>query len=583
MLYPTLREIPTQRVWTEQFSGLDRRARVYDGAFDAMGNMTGEPWPLLSSRKKRGLVKELDDPRGLCTLGRPAWVDGDTLYFDGEATPVTGLGAGEKRLVTMGAYILIFPDKVYYNTVKPEDRGGIEREWSSRGNVTFTICALDGMEYPTGDMTVGPEAPQAPQEGDYWLDTSGDVHALYRYFEGWEGIATVYVKISAPGIGQDIKAQDSVTVSGVRYGGENESLRGQLEALNSTHVVQAAGDDYIVVIGLLDQQYVQRTGAVRADRKIPELDFVIECNNRLWGCRYGEQDGETVNRIYACALGDFRSWGRFQGDAMDSFYVDVGTEGPFTGACVHRGNPVFFKSGCMHQIYGDKPGNFQSQMTICEGVKEGCGGTLTPDNGALYYVSAGGVQKLESLPENVGKALGEIQLISGTAGAAGGKYYLSAKEKNGAWSLYVMDMERGTWHRQDASRAIAFAELDGEMYMLRSDGTLWALNGTEGDEEPGDVTWYAETAPMGYEQPEHKYLSRFTLRMRLGADAVCRILAQYDGEDMWREKGTVSGNGKVSVFTVPIVPRRCDTMRLRLEGHGDFRLYGIARELGGGS
>jgi hypothetical protein len=69
MLYPLLNHIDTQRLWTESFSGLDRRPRSYDGTFEAMGNMVGEPWPLLCAGKKRGLLRELEKPLGLMALG----------------------------------------------------------------------------------------------------------------------------------------------------------------------------------------------------------------------------------------------------------------------------------------------------------------------------------------------------------------------------------------------------------------------------------------------------------------------------------------------------------------------------------
>ena len=68
MHYPTLKTVASQQVWTEQFTGLDRRPRAGDGAFAAMGNMTGENWPLLSSRKKRGVVAELENPLGTTTM-----------------------------------------------------------------------------------------------------------------------------------------------------------------------------------------------------------------------------------------------------------------------------------------------------------------------------------------------------------------------------------------------------------------------------------------------------------------------------------------------------------------------------------
>lgn len=582
MNYPRLREIGRQRLWTEQFLGLDRRPRTYDGAFCAMGNMTGDPWPLISTRKPRTLTAELNDPQGMIALEKLAWIDGGTLYYGGEPTAITNLSLAEnmlpKRMAAMGAYILIFPDKVYYNTVKPEDHGSIERLWESEGDVSYTLCAMDGVNYPEGSLTASDTAPEEPEDGDYWLDTSGDTHALYQWLDEWVGVSTVYVKISAPGIGEGLKTQDSVTVSGIRYTGENETLGAQLEMLNETHVVQAVGVDYIVVIGIIDQQYTQESGTVRADRKMPSMDHVIASGNRLWGCRYGEEDGEMVNRIYASALGDFRNWQKYQGTSQDSYYVNVGTDGPFTGAAEHRGSPYFFKANCVHKIFGEKPSNYQAQAAQCEGVRPGCAGTLAGYNGYLFYVGNSGPQRYETLPEAAGKALGDAKMLSGTAGICGDKYYLSAEGSDGEWDLYTLDMERGIWHREDDSRALAFAALDGDMYMLLKNGLLWKLGG--GAET---FTWYAETAEMGYEYPEHKYLSRVLVRMKLGEKTDCDISIQYDGDGIWRHKGRIEGTGKVHTYLLPVIPRRCDRLRIRIEGHGEAQIYGIARELAAGS
>lgn len=585
MRYPILNTYSSQQLWTEQFLGLDKRPRTYDGAFEDMGNMTGEPWPLLSSRKKRGLVAELKQPLGLVSLGRLAWIDGSTLYYDGKATQINDLSTAEdmlpKKMVTMGAYILIFPDGVFYNTADPEDCGSINRLYATEegDEITYTLCAMDGTDYPQGKTTAGDTAPARPQDGDYWLDTSGETHALYQWHDEWVGISSVYVKIAARGIGRGLRVQDTVSLRGIRYTGENEHMRGQLELLNADHVVQALDEDFLVVIGIIDQTYTQQSGVLRADRRIPQMDFLIECSNRLWGCRYGKEKGETVNRIYASALGDFKNWEKFIGTSQDSYYVNVGTEGPFTGAAVHRGNPCFFKENCAHRIYGEKPANFQTQVTVCDGVRPNAGGTLIACNGGLYYLGVNGVQYFESLPQPIGKALGEKRLVGGAAGQAGGRYYLSAQDENGHWSLYVLDMERGIWHRQDDSHALAFAELNGEMYMLAADGGLWALNGSAGEPEAEDVVWYAETAVMGYEYPQRQYMSRFLLRMMLSEGADCTVMIQYDGDGIWHSKGTVRGKGGVKTYLFPVVPRRCGQMKLRLEGHGDMRLYGIAREL----
>ena len=586
MLYPRLNGIRKTRQWTEQFMGLDRRPRTYDGAFDAMGNMTGDPWPLLSSRKKRGLVAELDSPQAMTVLGKLAWIDGDTLYFDGQATAINDLSLEEdmlpKRIIAMGAYLLIMPDKRYYNTVDPEDRGNIERLWASTGDVTFTLTDMDGVDYPQGSMHTGTSAPaaNAASEGDYWLNTAEKPHTLYRMYDGeWVSVSSVYVRISCPGIGAGLNVQDSVRISGIEYSGNDADFGEQLEFLNATHVIQAVQDNFIVITGVIDCQYTQTTGQVRADRRMPKMDYLIECNNRLWGCRYGEQDGETVNRIYASALGDFKNWEKYMGTSMDSYYVNVGTDGPFTGAAVHRGYPHFFKSDCVHKIYGDKPSNFQTQLTECDGVKAGCADSLVDYNGALYYVSVNGVECFESLPENRSKALGAVSFTEAAAGQAGGKYYLSAKDRDGQWDFYVLDTKRGIWHRQDDSHALSFAELNGEMYALMSNGLLYALNGSTGEKETEEVTWYAETAAMGYEYPDHKYLSRFLLRMKLGIKAECRVYMQYDSDGLWRHKGTIRGTDSVKTYLLPVIPRRCEHLKVRFEGQGDMQLYGMAREL----
>lgn len=585
MRYPYLTPIGTTTEWTQEFQGLDRRPRTYDGAFSAMGNMTGDPWPLLSARKKRGLVAALDDPKAMAALGKLAWIDGTTLYYDGEATAVNDLSTEEnmlpKRMVCMGAYIVIFPDKKYYNTADPTDTGNIERLFSA-STVSFTPCDMDGTEYPSGHYTAGSTAPANPQTGDYWLNTGELPHTLYRYYEDWVSVSSTYVRMEAAGIGAGLNAQDSVTLSGIQYAGQNETLESQYSQLNETHVVQAVGDNFIVVAGVIDQAYTQQGGPVRADRLLPNMDYVIECNNRLWGCRYGDQDGETVNRIYASALGDFKNWQKYMGTSQDSFYVNVGTDGPFTGAVAHQGYPYFFKADCVHKVFGEKPSNYQIQTAQCDGVRAGSADTLKSCNGMLYYLGVHGPQRFESLPEPIGEALGIETLKNGAAGVCGGKYYLCADGEDGQADLYVLDMARLTWHREDDAKVLSFAELNGELYMLFKNGLLYAVNGTAGEKEE-DVTWYAETAEMGYEYPQNQYLSRFRLRMKLGKTAECAFSIQYDSDGVWHPKGAIRGTGTVKMYTLPIVPRRCEHCKIRIEGRGDAELYGIARELATGS
>ena len=82
---------------------------------------------------------------------------------------------------------------------------------------------------------------------------------------------------------------------------------------NRAYVVYAKGDNFIVITGLVPGACAI-TG-VHLQRRVPDFDYVCEANNRLWGCQYGKykgqlqkDDGEFVNQLMACSLGDFKNW-----------------------------------------------------------------------------------------------------------------------------------------------------------------------------------------------------------------------------------------------------------------------------------
>lgn len=71
----------------------------------------------------------------------------------------------------------------------------------------------------------------------------------------------------------------------------------------------------------------------------------------------------------------------------------------------------------------------------------------------------------------------------------------------------------------------------------------------------------------------------------MGAWAKCRVYIEYDSSGVWEQKTEIKPKNGIQTYIIPIMPRRCDHMRLRLEGHGEMQLYSIARvlEIGGAS
>lgn len=114
-----------QRVTVSKFGGYDARRRAPLGSFARMENLTGDGYPTLSVREKRKTIAALDKPNGLAAKDSLIWVDGRTLYINGLAIDLA-LTDGEKQLVSMGAYLLIWPDKKYVNTQDISDRGSLE-------------------------------------------------------------------------------------------------------------------------------------------------------------------------------------------------------------------------------------------------------------------------------------------------------------------------------------------------------------------------------------------------------------------------------------------------------------------------
>ena len=180
-------------------------------------------------------------------------------------------------------------------------------------------------------------APESPAGGDWWLDTSGGQAALRQYDSQlalWTAATSTYVKLAAPNLGKGFSLYDGVTLSG---------CTGALAGLNGSHVLQAVGDHFAVIPGLLGAPEASCEGAVTLERRAPDMDFVTECDNRLWGCKYGLVDGKAVNEIYASKLGDFKNWRCYQGLSTDSYAAGRGADGPFTAAATHLGHPLFFR------------------------------------------------------------------------------------------------------------------------------------------------------------------------------------------------------------------------------------------------
>ena len=161
MEFTKLSALPASRRTLSEFGGYNANARIGEGEFAAMENMSSDHYPLLATRQKRGVYAQPTNAQGLIARDGLCWVDGSKFVVNGYPVEM-GLSEREadcpKSLVSVGAYVVIFPDKKYINTLDLTDFGNLEAEFTTQGEVTLTPSTAAGE--PLLPDYRQPEAPQ---------------------------------------------------------------------------------------------------------------------------------------------------------------------------------------------------------------------------------------------------------------------------------------------------------------------------------------------------------------------------------------------------------------------------------------
>lgn len=574
----TLTETEKSRDMLQEFGGYDHRTKIQENYFDDMQNMSSSLYPILSPRGKRGTLTLLTDPNGIAAKSNLFWVNGTSLYHNGVLVTGLTLIDGPKQFVSMGAYLLIWPDKVYYNT---EDltHGNLGASITITGDVVCSLCKQDGSTFPTPD--VGSTEPEDPADKDTWIDTSETVHVLKQFSAAsgtWIPVATTYIKIASENIGAQFAQYDGVTIAGL-----------ETESLNGDFILYGADDNYIIITGILDAT-AEQTGGVTVARVIPDMDFLTESENRVWGC------SSDNHEVYACVQGDPKNWNRFMNVATDSYAATIGSDGDFTGAATYYGQVLFFKEDMLHVVSGSYPSAYQIAYIPCRGVARGSEKSLAVVNERLYYMGRTSICVYDgATPATVSNELGEIVYKNGVGGGLGNKYYISMQDAAGTWNMFVYDTALGLWHREDSAHAMEFAAHEGELFYIDADtnkimsvgGRLSVhAGGTQYDEANGelesDVEWYAETGEIGLDLPDNKYVSRLLIRIEVETYMDVTIGLKYDSAGSWDDHiinvSTPLRTVKLSIYT-----RRCDHLRMKISGTGACRIFSLTKtvEVGG--
>ena len=184
---------------------------------------------------------------------------------------------------------------------------------------------------------------------DSWADTT---HVGVTVFAERRNAGASNVTFTDRGF----KAGDAVTLSGCVTHKEND---------RSILVKEVTGTRLVFDSPVFQEG--AEAGTVTVRRIVPDLDFICESGNRLWGVSNKDKT------IYASALGDPTNFyiydGVTVGNSMLSYAVPVGTDGDFTAICAYGSNVLCWKEQCLHKVLGTMP----RQTTRCSPTRSrGC-------------------------------------------------------------------------------------------------------------------------------------------------------------------------------------------------------------------
>ena len=613
MIGTSLNQISSQRQLLRVFGGLNEGYACSEAELSEEKNFSSRGYPALETRKPRRKVRQATGMNGMYHLNGLLSVEGTTLRYapddGGDAVELeNALTDGEKKMVGMGTKVLIWPDKMSFDTAAGT-LSALGSGWQQGGkSLTVTPCDAAGVVYTPNKF--GATEPENPENGDVWLKQAEDAPwsyrdalKLYSTAGGWQNILLNYCRVTCEGLGGAFKAGDTVTLTGIPgvvknaysadFGGDVAvddvagdsvilSIAPDIESVLYYGTCAVTGQSVVwtAMDGKTTQTFDGPFPDVTAQRRVPDLDWLTEHNNRVWGC------SSTENVIYACKLGDATNWFSYRGTAADSYAVTVGSDGAFTGAATCMGYALFFKENTLHKLYGSKPSDFQLSSLRCRGVAKGAARSLCVINETLYYLSPDGVMAWDgSIPTKVSTALDPARLRnvkSALGGALDGRYYLHLVRGSGeaqAVRLLVYDTERGLWQEEDVC-SYEMAGSGGQLYLW--DGkAIWAADADReenwqqaGGIEDG-VSFELVSGDIGLDSPEELYLSRLTLRLEAGVKSRIEVAVSYDSGE-WETLAQLTADGR-RCFDVPLVPRRCGSLRLRLKGRGQLTLRSLTR------
>ncbi len=382
----------------------------------------------------------------------------------------------------------------------------------------------------------------------------------------FEGLPFTHSTITMPTPKLRFKEGDAVTITGCSESGNDKAkeilIRGVTENDGTSEILFDA--NAFTAVG-------NEPNEVTISRTVPDLEFICESNLRLWGTK--------GNNIYTSKYDDPMNFKVFDNLSSDSWEIEEGGDGDFTGCIPYGTHICFFKENMLVKLYGNKPSNYSLTRANVFGVQRGSEKSMQIVNEQLLYKGVGGVYAYTGgVPELISGKFGNNRYSDAVACCDGEKYYISMRQGD-KWSMFVYDVLKNIWLREDDTYAVDMTFFDGKVYYLDAEGSLYYIDKTA---DRNDIEWSATFCTMHETMNERKGYSKFHLRMDMSAGAWLEIDIKTDNDLKWKKVYTTH-NEKAKTVSIPIMPTRCDSIDIRLRGKGKCTIKTFIREFTVGS
>lgn len=493
--------------------GINWSDQLQDGDLRDSMNLSARRYPYLTTRHGRARQKKNDTDyyaggTALTAWGKLVAVEGTDLLYDGDV--VGTVTAGAKQFAVVNTKMVIWPDKVY-----------LDMKTRTVKPLAATVTGSKAV-FTTSTMKV----------------------------TGWGDLT------------ESLAAGDAVTLSGCTTETDN----------NKDIVIKSLTADTITVQDKVFTAATEESTAIKLERKVPDMDYICESENRLWGC---SNDAQT---IYASSLGDPTNFNVFEGLSTDSYALAVGTEGDFTGCCKLTSSVLFWKETKLHKILGGYPSEYSLYTYDIEGLQAGCHKSLQVINEVLFYMGLHGVYAYSGgTPSLISANFGQRHFTEAVSGSDGDSYYLCVKEGS-SYHFLIYETRAGIWVKEDTTQAVDFARIGKDLYFMDGSGSVWLAD--SGEDEAG-LEWLAQFTPFYETIQGRKTYSRLLLRVELPRGSYLTAEVRCDGQP-WRSCGKVVGREN-DVVPLRIALNRCDKFEIRLQGKGPCTILSLLREFSVGS